>query len=80
MAREIGDYVDSLGRMIRAAGRRTGEVGDEPELAKLAGLQAKVDEALQTAVDGMRDRGMSWAYVAMGLGITRQAAQQRFGK
>jgi hypothetical protein len=40
-----------------------------------------MNDALQTAVDGMREQqGYSWADIGEGLGITRQAAQQRFGR
>ena len=36
------------------------------------------DEGLRMAVDRARGLGLSWAEVGIALGITRQAAQQRF--
>jgi hypothetical protein len=65
-------------RVIRAAGRRiaTGDVDGLPHLAALA---ADLDAAIGDAVAGLRAEGYSWAEIASRLGITRQAAQQRWG-
>lgn len=79
MAVETMDYLSAAKRFIRAAGRRVAEA-DEVELAELLTLQATLDEAIQAAVDGIRDRGQSWAYIAMATGTTRQAAYQRWGR
>jgi uncharacterized protein with PIN domain len=79
MAVETSDYLKAAKRFIRAAGRRVADA-DEVELAELLTLQATLDEAIQTAVDGIRDRGMSWAYIATATGTTRQAAYQRWGR
>ncbi|MFT4299307.1 MAG: helix-turn-helix domain-containing protein [Aeromicrobium sp.] len=54
--------------------------GDEADLADLLGLRATVEEAIETAVLGLRAQGHSWAYIAAGLGVTRQAAQMRYAK
>ncbi|MBN9101466.1 MAG: hypothetical protein J0I49_25665 [Pseudonocardia sp.] len=64
-------------RVIAAAGRRiaTGDVDGLPDLAALA---HGVDAALATAVTGLRARGYSWAEIGARLGITRQAAHQRW--
>jgi hypothetical protein len=43
-------------------------------------VRRELDAAIQNAVDGQRAQGHSWAYVAAGAGITRQAAQQRWGR
>lgn len=43
--------------------------------ARLAGAEAEVTAAVTRA----RQHGRSWAAIASRLGITRQAAQQRFG-
>lgn len=69
-------------RLVRAYGRRVAEEGDEPELAQLVALRAELDEAIQAAVDGMRGRGrdISWTWIGRALGITRQAAYQRWGR
>jgi hypothetical protein len=64
-------------RVLRAAGRRVG-TGDVDGLAALAGLAAAVDTALDEAVTGLRASGFSWAEIADRLGVTRQAAHQRW--
>ena len=78
MAVETAEYLEMLKRLIRRAGERCAEA-DEWELAELLALQTTFDEAVQTAVDGMKARGMSWAYIATATGTTRQAAFQRWG-
>lgn len=72
-------------RMIAAVGRRAAV--DLEGLALLNDLHAVVDAELVTAVAAARrgeGRGFgvssSWADVGQALGITRQAAQMRFGK
>lgn len=79
MAVETLDYLAMLGRLIRAAGRRVADA-DEVELSALLDLRAEFDTAIQAAVDGMRSRGCSWAYIAQATGTTRQAAQMRWGR
>jgi ATP-dependent Clp protease ATP-binding subunit ClpX len=41
---------------------------------------ANVEASIREQVDELRRRGVSWARIGEGLGITRQAAQQRFGR
>lgn len=48
-------------------------------LEALAALRVAVEEALPGAVREARGRGWSWAEVAEPLGVSRQAAQQRYG-
>lgn len=38
------------------------------------------EEALRVRVKLAREQGASWAEVAAALGVTRQAAQQKYGK
>ena len=38
-----------------------------------------IDAAMAEAVKGLRAHGYSWAEIGYRLGITRQAAQQRWG-
>lgn len=78
MAVETMEYLGAAKRFIRAAGRRVAEA-DEVELGELIGLQSVLDEAIATAVAGMRDRGLSWQYIANATGTSRQAACQRWG-
>lgn len=79
--REPRDLAAMMHRMIRALGRRfDGGDADAPDLVEFAALRATIDAAEQAAVDALRDRyGYSWAEIAQPLGITRQAAQMRFG-
>lgn len=76
---ETPAYVDFVKRIIRRAGKRVA-VGDEWELGELISLRAEVEDAIDTAVAGLRDQGHSWAYIADGLGVTRQSAYERYAK
>jgi hypothetical protein len=71
-------YSAFLRRAVRAAGRRVAG-GDVEGLADLLSLAGEVDRATDTAVRGLRESGSSWGEIASGLGVTRQAAQQRWG-
>lgn len=72
-------FIAAARRFIAAAGRRAAD-GDEVELAELLSLQVDLDAAFQAAVDGIRARGNSWAYIAQATGKTREAAYQKWGK
>jgi hypothetical protein len=74
---ENTDYAAFARRIIRSAGRRIAE-GDVEGLADLLALTTEVNTAIDTAVAGLRQAGYSWAEIAARLGITRQAAQQRW--
>jgi hypothetical protein len=76
---ENDEYVSFVGRVIRAAGRRIA-AGDVEALPDLAGMSRDLDAALIEAVKGLRDVGYSWEEIASRLGVTRQAAQQRWGR
>ncbi|MDF1705076.1 MAG: hypothetical protein P1U38_09905 [Aeromicrobium sp.] len=76
--REIPEYIGMVRRMLRAAGRRVAQ-GDEVDLRDLLTLRDEVERAIETAVRGQYvDQDHSWAYIAHGLGVTRQAAQMRY--
>lgn len=79
--REPRDLAAMMRRMIRALGRRfDGGDADVPDLAEFARLREAVDAAERDAVRALRERyGYSWAEIAHPLGVTRQAAQMRFG-
>ncbi|WP_210413916.1 hypothetical protein [Protaetiibacter larvae] len=76
---ETTDYLAMLRRMIAAGGKRVAEA-DEVELGELVSLFDDLEAAVQLAVDGQRAGGSSWAQIGAGLGITRQAAQMRWGR
>lgn len=76
----LGDhssYVAFCRRAIRALGRRVGDA-DPEDLAEMLALYGELDAAVQSAVDGMRANGFSWAEVARATGTTRQAAHARW--
>lgn len=79
MSVETGPYLGMLRRMIAAGGRRVADA-DEVELAQLISLQSDLDEAIATAIAGQRQRGRSWATIAVALGTTRQSAHERWAK
>ena len=63
--------------MIRAYGRRIAS-GDVEALLDLLALNVEIEQATDNAVEGLRDTGYSWREIAARLGITRQAAHQRW--
>ena len=75
---ENDEYTAFLGRAIRALGRRVSG-GDIDAVTDMALLSGDLDNAIRLAVTGLRSRGYSWAEIGTRLGVTRQAAQQRFG-
>jgi hypothetical protein len=79
--REVVDnfeYADFCRRILRAYSRRVAQ-GDVEALTHLVGLSGDVDAAIHAAVIGLRSFGYSWSEIADRLGITRQAAHQRWG-
>ncbi|WP_120321508.1 hypothetical protein [Catellatospora citrea] len=65
-------------RIIRAHARRVA-AGDVEALSDLTALSAAVDQAITDAVIGLRAFGYSWTEIGDRLGISKQAAQQRWG-
>lgn len=76
---ENPSYYEFARRIVRAYGRRVAASGDVDALTLLCTLSTDLDNAITTAVRGLRDFGYSWAEIGNRLGITRQAAQQRWG-
>jgi hypothetical protein len=75
---ENDDYATFLRRVIRAYSRRVAS-GDIDAITCMVRLLADLDQATADAIDGLRAIGYSWADIGLRLGITRQAAQQRWG-
>ena len=75
---ENDEYAAFLRRILRAYSRRIAS-GDVEALAYLAEVADELETATHDAVTGLRAYGYSWADIARPLGITRQAAQQRWG-
>ena len=76
---ENDEYAAFARRVLRAYARRVAD-GDVEALTLMLGLSAEIDDAIAQAVQGLRGFGYSWAEIGSRLGITRQAAQQRWGR
>ena len=75
---ENAEFAAFARRVLRAYARRVA-VGDIDALTHMTGLFAEIDAAIGQAVTALRGIGYSWADIGARLGITRQAAQQRWG-
>ncbi|MEW2386287.1 hypothetical protein AB0873_29990 [Micromonospora sp. NPDC047707] len=75
---ENDEFAAFARRIIRAHGRRVA-TGDVEALRDLVALSAQLDDAIGEAVIGLRAFGYSWAEIGSRLGISKQAAQQRWG-
>jgi hypothetical protein len=73
------DTYAAFSRRVIAAHARRVATGDIEGLPDLTALYDDLDEAVHHAVIGLRACGYSWTEIATRLGITRQAAHQRWG-
>ena len=76
---QIDEYASFARRVLRAYARRVAD-GDVEALALMTDLADEIDTAISQAVSGLRSFGYSWAEIGSRLGVTRQAAQQRWGR
>lgn len=65
-------------RVIRNGLVKRAAEGDVQALQELVALQSVLQEAITEAGQAMHRRGYSYTYLGAELGITRQAARQRF--
>ncbi len=75
---ENDEYAAFLRRVIRGYSRRVA-AGDIEAIADMASVADEVAIAMHHAIYGLRSTGYSWTDIALRLGVTRQAAQQRWG-
>lgn len=75
---ENDEFAAFARRIIRAHGRRVA-AGDVEALRDLVALSSTIDDAIGDAVMGLRAFGYSWSEIGQRLGISKQAAQQRWG-
>jgi hypothetical protein len=75
---ENDEYAAFIRRVLRAYSRRIA-AGDIEAIAAMTTLAAQLDTAITEAITSLRTAGYSWADIARPLGVTRQAAQQRWG-
>lgn len=73
------EFIAFSRRIMRALSKRLGDA-DPEDLAEMIELSRTLDGAIGAAVRAQRANGFSWTEIAAPLGITRQAAQQRWGK
>ncbi|MCW2674765.1 MAG: hypothetical protein JWP14_3354 [Frankiales bacterium] len=78
--RETEDVARGVARMIRAVGNRVADQ-DIDGLPLLVLLADEVERQMHRAVVQLHDDcAYSWAEIGVRLGISKQAAQQRFGR
>jgi hypothetical protein len=75
---ENPEYAAFARRILKACSRRIA-AGDIESLALMAELADTIDSSIRDSVTGLREHGNSWADIGSRLGVTRQAAQQRWG-
>jgi hypothetical protein len=75
---ENDEYAAFTRRVLRAYARRVAD-GDVEALTLMTDLADEIDTAIAQAVTGLRGFGYSWSEIGSRLGVTRQAAQQRWG-
>jgi hypothetical protein len=76
---ENDQYAAFVRRVIASYSRRVA-AGDIDAITDMTSIAAEMDDAIAQAVSGLRATGYSWADIAARLGVTRQAAQQRWGR
>lgn len=76
---ESDEYGSFARRVMRAYSRRIA-AGDVDGLEGLAAVAKQADQALSDAVRQLHRDGYSWAEIGARLGVTKQAAHQRWGK
>lgn len=76
---EAPDMAAFVGRTMRAMVRRADD-GDLEVMSALASIQADLADAQAKAAAALRGKGYSWTDIGRELGMSRQAAQQRFSR
>ena len=64
-------------RFMRAQGRKAA-AGDPDDLLPLIALRAQLEAAITAGTEGLLEQGRSFTEIGDALGISRQAARQRF--
>ena len=76
---ENEEYAAFVRRFFHAYARRIAS-GDIDALAGMVAFTADMEAIIHRVVTGLREQhGYSWAEIGLRLGVTRQAAQQRWG-
>lgn len=78
--KENPEYMQGLNAMIRQLEIRVGTQGDLEGLTDVVALHEVVDQVTSAIVDRLREHGFPWSEVGRVLGISKQAAQQKYGR
>ena len=70
-------YFGMLRRTVRNVSKRTEQPTD---LAELLEIRSLLDDVIAESVNNLHEQGYSWTEIAAVLGVSRQAARQRYGK
>lgn len=77
--RETPEIRHTISRFLRAYHRRISDgAGDLAELAGMVTLAGELDALLTETAGRLHSAGYSWTEIAQVLGVSRQAARQRF--
>lgn len=77
---DTDEFMKFARRIIRRAGERVAD-GDTADLALLVEVRKELEEIEARTVAAMRARyGFSWAEIGRDIGVTRQAAEQRYNR
>lgn len=76
---ENDEYAAFVRRILRAYAARVA-LGDIDAVADMVAISGEMNDLIAEAVQGLRDKGYSWADVGQRLGVSRQAAFERWGK
>jgi hypothetical protein len=71
------EIAGTVRRFARTLGERVAN-GDPEDLRLLVALRADLDAAITAGTEGLLDQGRSFTEIASALGISRQAARQRY--
>lgn len=77
----IANSLDRLRNRADMLPEQPSEYRDDTEtmLRRLAAISQETNNATRLAVERARTQGLSWTEIADTLGVTKQAAQQRYG-
>ncbi len=76
---ENDKYGKFVRRIMRAYGKRVADL-DIEGLKGLVDLRTELDAQIKESAQTLQAQGYSWAEIGRVLGVSKQAAQQRFGK
>ena len=89
MARRTTEELDQAAEEARAALDQleasmeddpTEDASDLREISEVVESRVSQERALERAVLKARSNGRSWAMIGLAMGVSRQAARERFGK